>query len=89
MCGLIGIFDLHGRLPVDREVLRSMTEALVHRGPDAVGYFVDERVGLGLRRLSIIDLVTGDQPLTNEDESLVLVCNGEIFNYRELRADLL
>lgn len=65
-----------------------MTEALFHRGPDSHGYFVDENAGLGTRRLSIIDLTTGDQPVFNEDRSLVLSCNGEIFNYRELRSSL-
>lgn len=65
-----------------------MTETLVHRGPDSSGYFVTDDIGLGFRRLSIIDPAGGDQPLYNEDESIVLVCNGEIYNYRELRKEL-
>ena len=65
-----------------------MAQALIHRGPDSRGYFVDENAALGTRRLRIIDLETGDQPLFNEDESVVLSCNGEIFNYLELRAEL-
>jgi asparagine synthase (glutamine-hydrolysing) len=66
-----------------------MTQTLVHRGPDSSGYFVEEHVGLGFRRLSIIDIEGGDQPLFNEDGSIVLMCNGEIFNYRELKNTLI
>src|ERR1700689_4581266 len=66
-----------------------MTRTLTHRGPDDSGCFIDGSVALGFRRLSIIDLATGNQPLANEDESIFLVCNGEIFNYRELRAELI
>jgi asparagine synthase (glutamine-hydrolysing) len=88
MCGLTGIFDLYGRSAVDRGVLAGMAHAVRHRGPDSLGFFVDEGVGLGLARLEVIDLATGDQPLFNEDRSLVLVCNGEIYGYRELRARL-
>jgi asparagine synthase (glutamine-hydrolysing) len=73
---------------VDEGVLRKMTDRLVHRGPDSAGYFIEGGLGLGFRRLSIIDLETGDQPLFNEDRSVVVVCNGEIYNYRELRAAL-
>jgi asparagine synthase (glutamine-hydrolysing) len=65
-----------------------MTDTLTHRGPDSSGYFVEGGVGLGFRRLSIIDLSSGDQPLYNEDESVVLLCNGEIFNYLELKRQL-
>lgn len=88
MCGLVGYLDLRRERRVEEEILYGMTEALVHRGPDSSGYFVDENIGLGFRRLSIIDLQTGDQPLFNEDRSLVLFCNGEIYNYRELRDEL-
>ncbi len=87
MCGIAGCFDLAGR-PVDPEVLARMTGTLVHRGPDACGTFAEGGMALGFRRLSIIDLATGDQPLYNEDRSLVLVCNGEIYNYRELTREL-
>ena len=73
---------------VDRRVLESMNETLVHRGPDSEGAFVDGRVGLAARRLAIIDLAGGDQPIANEDGSITVVQNGEIYNYRELRAEL-
>jgi len=87
MCGITGILH-HTDRPVDRDVLAAMTATLVHRGPDAQGLFVDNHVGLGHRRLSIIDLDTGDQPLSSEDGSLVIVFNGEIYNYLELRDEL-
>ncbi|MGH3111025.1 MAG: asparagine synthetase B family protein, partial [Gaiellaceae bacterium] len=89
MCGICGIVGAAG---VDREVLTRMTGSLRHRGPDDDGYFVGEyedvSVGLGFRRLSIIDLATGNQPIANEDGSVQLVFNGEIYNFRELRAQL-
>ncbi len=90
MCGICGIV---GPAPVDRRVLAQMTRALEHRGPDDEGFHVaayedGTAVGLGFRRLSIIDLDTGNQPIGNEDGSLQVVQNGEIYNYRELRADL-
>jgi asparagine synthase (glutamine-hydrolysing) len=90
MCGICGII---GSEPIDRNALGRMTAALRHRGPDDQGFLVDERavdvaVGLGFRRLSIIDLVSGNQPIGNEDGSVQLVFNGEIYNYRELRAEL-
>ncbi len=89
MCGIAGIVDMSGRAPVDADCLRRMTDRLFHRGPDDVGYLVERRVGLAMRRLSIIDLATGQQPIHNEDKTLSVVFNGEIYNYRELRADLL
>lgn len=85
MCGIVGCVDLLGRGRVEDHVLRRMADALIHRGPDSSGYFLDKNIGLGARRLRIIDLETGDQPLFNEDRSLVLVCNGEVFNYVQLR----
>jgi asparagine synthase (glutamine-hydrolysing) len=88
MCGIVGYFDLRGEGRVEENILRRMAGALVHRGPDSDGFFCDRNAGLGTRRLSIIDLETGDQPVFNEDRSLVLSCNGEIFNYRELRVGL-
>ncbi len=88
MCGIAGIVDMSGRAPVDADCLRRMTDRLFHRGPDDVGYLVERRVGLAIRRLSIIDLSTGQQPIHNEDKSLSVVFNGEIYNYRELRAEL-
>ncbi len=83
MCGICGFVGIR-----EDGLLERMTEALVHRGPDGSGYFRDGDVGLGHRRLSIIDLEGGWQPLYNEDRSIAVICNGEIYNYRELRAEL-
>src|SRR2546426_5353209 len=83
MCGIAGVLNYEGG--VDEEVLRGMRELLVHRGPDDSGLYVNRGIGLAFRRLSIIDLVTGHQPLTNESKSVWVVFNGEIYNYRELR----
>ncbi|MGC3956814.1 MAG: hypothetical protein QM813_02270 [Verrucomicrobiota bacterium] len=87
MCGICGVFDLKG-LPISREVLDDMTNIIRHRGPDGDGRFVDGEVGLGHRRLSIIDLGGGAQPIGNEDGKLQIVFNGEIYNFVELRAEL-
>jgi asparagine synthase (glutamine-hydrolysing) len=87
MCGIAGIVNLTGR-PVGREELRAMCDSLAHRGPDDEGFYLGTNVGLGMRRLSIIDLSTGHQPVRNEDGSVWTVFNGEIYNYRELRAEL-
>jgi asparagine synthase (glutamine-hydrolysing) len=89
MCGFAGYLDLHMARSVDEAILLNMMGTIVHRGPDSSGCFIDDGIGCGFQRLSIIDLDGGDQPLYNEDESLVLLCNGEIFNYRELREALL
>jgi len=89
MCGFAGYVDIQHERKPDWQTLARMTSKLVHRGPDSDGYFREGGVGLGFRRLSIIDLEGGDQPILNEDGSLVLLCNGEIFNYIELRDDLL
>ena len=88
MCGIAGIFNLTSPGGVDPDLLRAMTSTLVHRGPDSEGYHRDGRVGLGFRRLSIVDLATGDQPIFNEDRTVAVVCNGEIFNQLERRAQL-
>ena len=88
MCGIVGYVDLNRAGRVEARILDQMANALIHRGPDSRGYFVDSNGGIGTRRLRIIDLETGDQPLFNEDRSLVLSCNGEIFNYLELRSEL-
>ena len=88
MCGIAGRFNYDPFRPIDRVVLEAMTEALAHRGPDAAGYHVASGIGLGHRRLSIIDLSTGDQPLTNEDGTVWTVFNGEIYNFAEVRAEL-
>ena len=86
MCGICGIATTHG--VADVESLRAMSDLLVHRGPDSAGEHVDGGVALAARRLSIIDLEHGDQPIANEDGSCVVVQNGEIYNYPELRREL-
>jgi asparagine synthase (glutamine-hydrolysing) len=88
MCGITGIVDLKGRREVSRTLLSRMNETQVHRGPDAGGLHLEPGVGLGHRRLSIIDLATGQQPLFNEDGSVVVVFNGEIYNYQSLIPEL-
>lgn len=88
MCGICGIVNFIESDPVDRVAIERMTEALAHRGPDDAGYFVQGRVGLGHRRLSIIDLSGGRQPIFNEDRSAAIVFNGEIYNHRDLAAVL-
>jgi asparagine synthase (glutamine-hydrolysing) len=88
MCGIAGILSLDGR-PVAAEDIRSMCAAIAHRGPDDDGFFVRAEVGLGMRRLSIIDLHTGHQPLSNEDGSVWVVFNGEIYNFQSLRQTLI
>jgi len=89
MCGICGIYSFREILPSDKDLTKSMCDVMVHRGPDDEGYYFDEKVALGMRRLSIIDLVTGHQPLSNEDGTLWTVYNGEIYNFPELRADLI
>ena len=86
MCGICGIAS--GRGAVDRERLGRMAATLVHRGPDSEGMHLDGPVGIAARRLAIIDLTGGDQPIANEDGSVVVVQNGEIYNYRELEHTL-
>jgi len=87
MCGIAGELSFEG--PVDSRVLRCMTDALVHRGPDDEGLYCEGQIGLGHRRLSIIDLSsTGHQPMWTDDRSLGIVFNGEVYNYREIRPDL-
>src|SRR6184192_453774 len=91
MCGITGWANLDARLRPHEgaeELLRSMCDRMVHRGPDSEGYLVDDGIALGMRRLAIIDLVTGEQPAFNENHSIAVILNGEIYNYRELRADL-
>ena len=87
MCGICGLFKRSGEA-VDPDVLVAMRDVMRHRGPDDVGQFVEGPVGLGFRRLSIIDLATGNQPIRNEDGTVVLVFNGEIYNYKPLRKEL-
>ena len=85
MCGITGKVWFDPSRPVSRDLLTRMTDVITHRGPDAAGYYVNGSVGLGHRRLSIIDLSTGDQPLGNEDDSVQVVFNGEIYNFADIR----
>ena len=85
MCGICGFT---GELEQREDVLKKMTDVITHRGPDSKGYYSDDFISMGFRRLSIIDLETGDQPMENEDGSLVITFNGEIYNYKELRKEL-
>ena len=89
MCGITGIFDTRGHTEIARAVLHRMNESQAHRGPDEGDMYLEPGVGLGHRRLSIIDLSTGQQPLFNEDGSVVIVFNGEIYNYAELIPELM
>jgi asparagine synthase (glutamine-hydrolysing) len=88
MCGICGIFFTERARRVNAHVLMGMNERIVHRGPDDDGFFVDENVGLAMRRLSIIDVKTGHQPLANENQDIWIVYNGEIYNHAELRTGL-
>jgi asparagine synthase (glutamine-hydrolysing) len=88
MCGIAGIFDLRERGPIDETLLVAMRDSIRHRGPDGEGLHLEPGVGLGHRRLSIIDVASGQQPLYNEDGSVVVVYNGEIYNYRSLVGEL-
>src|SRR6185295_11746122 len=88
MCGIVGQFNYGNGTPVGEDTLHRMCAAIVHRGPDHEGHFVDGSFGMGMTRLSINDLAGGDQPLTNEDGSVVVVCNGEIYNSPALRREL-
>ena len=86
MCGITGIIGKNKG--ITDTVIRAMTETIVHRGPDQDGFFSDEYVGLGMRRLSIIDLSTGTQPIWSQDKSRCIFFNGEIYNYKELKNEL-
>jgi asparagine synthase (glutamine-hydrolysing) len=88
MCGIAGQFNFERREPVDRENIVRMARSIAHRGPDDEGYFMSGPVGLGFRRLSIIDLVGGHQPMSDAEETVWVIFNGEIYNYPELRTDL-
>ena len=88
MCGITGIFDVAARRDIDRALLEAMNRSQAHRGPDGEGYYLEQGVGLGHRRLSIIDIEGGHQPLFNEDGSVAVTYNGEIYNFRELREEL-
>lgn len=87
MCGISGIYQLKGGL-IDRGLLTKMTSIIQHRGPDGAGFYLGDGIGLGHRRLSIIDIAGGAQPISNEDQTIQVVFNGEIYNFIELREDL-
>jgi len=87
MCGIVGVFNLKAR-PVSRDLLQRMNDCIIHRGPDEEGLWLHQSVGLAMRRLSIIDLKSGQQPLCNEDETVWIVFNGEIYNFPQLREEL-
>ena len=89
MCGITGIYNFTNESRITEDILQPMMNIISHRGPDDAGFHIDSKIGLGFRRLSIIDLNTGNQPIFNEDRNLALVCNGEIFNYKELRNSLI
>src|SRR5437660_803378 len=88
MCGIFGVYARDSAEPIAADTLARMGASLAHRGPDGGGVRLDGAVGIGMRRLSIIDLPGGDQPLANEDGSIWVVFNGEIYNYRQLTAEL-
>src|SRR5690349_20824910 len=88
MCGIAGIFDTRGRRDIDRAALLRMNDSQQHRGPDDTGLHVAPGIGLAHRRLSIIDLSTGHQPLYSADGTVCVIFNGEIYNYRELMVEL-
>lgn len=91
MCGICGFFNSKGiKLDINkRRILKNMTDKIYHRGPDGEGFFIDDFSALGMRRLAIIDLKTGDQPQFNEDKSIVVIFNGEIYNFKEIKKDLI
>ena len=89
MCGFVGFLNETADADYNNKTVRAMADRIVHRGPDMDDYYVDDDVSLGFRRLSIIDLEGGSQPIFNEDKSKVLVFNGEIYNFKSLREDLI
>src|SRR5260221_1920855 len=89
VCGICGKLAFDQGARISPELLKSMADSIYHRGPDDEGFYFSGPVGLGFRRLSIIDLNTGHQPISNEDGTVWIVFNGEIYNYQELRKDLL
>jgi len=89
MCGILGFINIDRTQPADEQTARAMAAAIIHRGPDDEGFYFKDNVALGMRRLSIIDLATGHQPISNEDGSVRVVFNGEIYNFQELRQRLL
>ena len=88
MCGIVGIFDGRGQRPIDRSLLADMNQLQFHRGPDDEGSFVAPGIGIGFRRLAIIDPAGGHQPMFNEDHSVVVAFNGAIYNFKTLAKQL-
>ncbi len=88
MCGICGKLNFNKDKVVEKGLIKGMCDTLIHRGPDDEGYYINKNIGLGMRRLSIIDINTGHQPISNENEKIWIVFNGEIYNYRLLREDL-
>ena len=88
MCGFVGMFDQHGERQANRDLVQRMNDSIIHRGPDGEGYHFDSGIALGHRRLAVIDLSQGQQPMKNRDGTVVVVYNGEIYNFRELRQEL-
>ena len=88
MCGIVGLFDTRGGKEIDRQLLGRMNQLQVHRGPDEGELYTEAGIGFGHRRLSIMDVSSGQQPLVNEDGSVVVVFNGEIYNFQELAGEL-
>jgi len=86
MCGIDGILS---REIIDQNTVKGMTHCMVHRGPHSDGFFDDDKISLGMRRLKVIDLETGNQPIFNEDKTVVVVYNGEIYNFNSLKNDLI
>ena len=84
MCGIAGIYNYENKVKADAALLKQMTDVIAHRGPDDDGFYLNETVGLGHRRLSIIDVSGGHQPIFNEDGTVAIVFNGEIYNYQKL-----
>jgi len=89
MCGIAGKFNFDADRPVDRDALTAMTSVIAHRGPDSDGFYTCPGLGFGFRRLSIIDLATGNQPIANEDATVWVIFNGEIYNFADVRSELL
>jgi len=88
MCGICGIYHPDPDVPAERHLVESMNDAMRHRGPDSQGVFIERNIAMAMRRLSIIDIAGGEQPITNEDGSVVVVFNGEIYNFQELRLEM-
>src|SRR6056297_930571 len=88
MCGIAGKLNYKSVKPVDRRLIESMCDQIIHRGPDSEGIYIGDTIGMGMRRLRIIDLAGGEQPIANENERVWVVFNGEIYNFQELRKAL-